>query len=624
MKHRIYKIALLISAALCTISCEDFLDQSPETGISTEEVYSNYTTFEQSVDYAYSLIYNYLVDDDLALGGGFCDEGTMTQAKNAMVTNVNSGTWLNKSNSELGITSLSPAYNATMAIRAVNLALENADLLTTYPGETAMYGVTTEESKVEMKNHLLGQCYFLRAWHYFQIIMRYGGMPELRTSFTAVTDFDISRPTYAESTQWLVEDLDKAIELLPEKYTSSTGVVLYKVRATKTTAKVLKAMALLYSASPTMSGNSKGVYDKELLAEAFEASKEAIAAYEACGGYYKMYDWESYSDNFYSTNLLGVNDEAIFQAPVDSDQQAGVKMGQGWTLPSWDGGWAYMLVPTQNAVDRFGTIDGLMLLTKEDRDYAASVGSYDPQDPYSNRDPRLAFDIYCHGAEYNHNAVTSTSSYKKSDSYVNKNLYFDGRRSGVFFDQLSTSTETFSGYYHKKFRWKNNCKAGGSAANYGVCAYIRVPQIYLDFAEISNELYGPTTKGDGAKYSAEEAINVVRDRVEADPKFDVNSLYTTDTDTFREFIYTERGVELFSEGHRWHDIRRWGIMDIFKNSTSCLYGANITGTYESPVYGEPIPLTGLVQRNYTDIHYWYPFPDSIINMMFIFEQNPGW
>ena len=84
MRSKIFKIALLALSSVGVISCEDFLDQSPDSSLSAEQVYSDYTTYQQSVDYAYSLIINPLDFEGalpgvspMDLGGGICDEGAV-------------------------------------------------------------------------------------------------------------------------------------------------------------------------------------------------------------------------------------------------------------------------------------------------------------------------------------------------------------------------------------------------------------------------------------------------------------------------------------------------------------------------------------------------------------------
>lgn len=51
----------------------------------------------------------------------------------------------------------------------------------------------------DQRRKLLGQAHFLRAYFYFEIIKRYGGMPIFDQLWGASDDFDFPRKTYQES-----------------------------------------------------------------------------------------------------------------------------------------------------------------------------------------------------------------------------------------------------------------------------------------------------------------------------------------------------------------------------------------------------------------------------------------
>lgn len=85
---------------------------------------------------------------------------------------------------------------------------------------------------------------------------------------------------------------------------------------------------------------------------------------------------------------------------------------------------------------------------------------------------------------------------------------------------------------------------------------IRLADMLLLYAEVLNELGGPTEK-------AVSCVNRVRNRAGlADIQ---NSTYytgaTASQDAFREQIKIERGLELALECVRWIDLKRWGIED---------------------------------------------------------------
>ncbi len=616
MKRYYKTLLLMFLAATFFISCEDYLDVSPELGISEEEAYTDYFNTRGVVDRANFLIQNYVYSDtDWASElGVMSDECQISQTNYPPHYVYNTGVWMNSNGRELGGMiyekekdeyngndhETEPVSKAFLAIRSVNLVLENIDKLEEYPTEL---GYTAQQ----LKDQLIGQSYFLRAFHYFQIIRRYGGFPILRKSYNIDNDFDEVRPTYLQSTDSLVEDLDKAIQLLPEKWNDQN-----QGRATKTAAKAVKSMALLYAASPLMNpdlnpyGSSSKTYNNAY------AEKAAIAAAEAINGYakggYGMFTMDEYTENWYS-RTSGFPKESIVQAPLSrhTDPNGSGRAGQGWFLPQFAGGWQVEGQPTQNAVEWFETANGYDVNDPE----AISSGSFDPSDPYSNRDPRLRTLI----------SVQGDDMFEGLPNPGNKKIrVLDMKEPDGWHYKFETGkNKIFTGYYHKgKHKWPGCDRWNRSRGWYRAFPHIRVAQLYLDYAEAANEAYGPNGMAPGASLTAVQALNVVRNRANMP---DVLAKYTSDKDAFRKRIYNERAVELYHEFHRWHDLRRWKLSKEVLGQGR-IYGVEIKDIGGQTVY-EKKALEGAL-RVFEDRHYWYPFPSKVMDIMTQFEQNPGW
>ena len=610
-----YKQLLFFLVALSVVSCEDYLDVSPELGISKEQVFTDYYSTLGAVDRANRLIQNYVyADTDWASElGVMSDECQVSHVKFPPHTVFNAGAWMNSGFRELGGMEFEdrneefhgndhltePASKALLAIRSVNLVLENIDQLVEYPTELGF-------TQTELKNQLLGQCYFLRGFHYFQIIRRYGGFPIMNVSYDVDKDFDEVRPSYLESTDFLVSDMDKAIGLLPEVWNNQN-----KGRATKTSAKALKAMALLYGASPLMNpqlnpyGSNTKTYNQEYAMAAAKAA--AVAINDFGNGGYAMYPMSQYTDNWYS-RATAIPMESIIQSPLsrNTDPNGSGRAGQGWFLPQFAGGWLIEGNPTQNAVDWFETKQGYDV---NDPD-AATIGGFDPADPYANRDPRLRALISVQGDDMFEGLPNPGN---------NAIRILDAKPGGWHYKFETGKNKMFTGYYHKgKHKWPGCDKWNRASGYYRNFPHLRVAQLYLDFAEAANEAYGPNGAVPGSSLTAVDAINVVRARAEMPG---VIAKYTADKDAFRKRIYNERAVELYHEFHRWHDLRRWKLsIDVLADGE--IYGANITEVGGNIVYGKKV-IEG-AQRVFEDKHYWYPFPTSVMNIMLSFEQNPGW
>ena len=199
--------------------------------------------------------------------------------------------------------------------------------------------------------------------------------------------------------------------------------------------------------------------------------------------------------------------------------------------------------PTQNAVDKFETIWGEPLNTQADRDAATAAGHYNEQNPYEFRDPRFYIDIIYNTAPL--------------PSYGTAKIYYQTVNGKTSYSQLLDEAylgTTKTGYYSRK-RWGGQSTLDRTTPQY-TDPLIRLGELYLNYAEASNEAYGPSAIGvPDATMNAVQAINLIRSRI-GQP--DVLPKFITDKETFRPRIKNERTVELMQEGgHYYFDIRRW-------------------------------------------------------------------
>jgi len=622
--------------ALISFSCEEYLDKSPDLGLTADVVYTDYYNFKGAVDRVNLLVHNY-VHDRFDYGqeiGTYSDECQHVNPTTNIVTRVNTGDWydlaapgfrwsMGDNNSGVGnsnstssefdqrLTYREVPAEATVGIRACNQILEHAHLLTTFPEESAY-------SAEELRGQLLGQTYFLRGWFYFMLIRDFGGIPNMQESFGTDDNFDVVRPTYQQSSEWVIQDLDSAIMYLPDSWQKTESRDAGRV--TKTSARAVKEMVLLYAASPnynipreqSLSFSGTPTYNLEIAKKALKANVEALNS--AAAHYrYRFMGGDEYANIFYRLGSNGISDEGIFQPYVSwyGINQQNNNTGTAWYIPYFDGGWkAACVVPTQNAVDWYETADGYRM-----EDAASNSSTWDPGHPYANRDPRLKNNIFCHGDKM---LTVKTKSFLGNLPAV---LEAD-QPNGKHFQFDSGNSLTFSGYYYAgKFRWPGANNADKTRGYVRIFSLIRYTQLYLDFAELANELYGPEgavpeATGSVSGLTALGAINKVRNRVGMP---DVHTMYYPDKPAFRDYIREERARELFSEQHRWWDLKRWRIAhEVLANGVD---GAYITKNGSG---GFNFGRTKIGDRVFTNKHYWYPFPPSTINMMENFEQNPGW
>lgn len=608
---KIYFVATLL--LLLGGSCESFLDKSPDMGLAEEDVYKNYASIRGLLDVCFTHLEHVMEmgnnGNGVAYVGLFADEmAAIDNASNA--STLHSGNWLRAKKDEtfeLGVTGKTTISHCYQAIRIANRVLAN-------------YSKVPGMSDAQV-NEIAGQAHFYRAWFYFQLMKRYGGMPKFDVVFTGDGDENIPRMTYHQSHDWMMEDVEAAIRMLPDMWDdANTG------RPNKIAAMAFKSMAQLYDASPLMqndlSANDIKNYDAERAEVAAKSAMEVLDYIEANSNVgCRLMTKEEYKNIFYFTAPPSHAPEAIWYNRVTNAMKRTTRafwlysdLAEG-TGP--DG--ACYCAPTQNMVDLFEKkgADGIYYPITDSR------AGYDLQNPFEGRDPRFAVNILVPGEEW---GVNQSS----------KKLYITTYVGGTAFNQMQTlkdiNKRQQTGYLCKKFLWPEANRYTNGWDTYRVLTvYIRVAQIYLDLAEASFEATGSATaKVPGCKLSAEEALNIVRNRAGIT---DLPSGTVTDTKAFREALRRERAVELMFENHRWWDIRRWMIAHELFAPTYPIKG--ITATPKDPNHDKVVDKSKLKftyevvnvipeMRNFTMRNYWYPFPKVDAAGVSNLQQNPGW
>jgi hypothetical protein len=595
-------------------SCEAYLDKSPDMGLTEEVIYSNYDAFRGFFENAYVALENILSDGGVRgrqHKGTISDEFATTYNSSGVIT-VQSGNWLKNSSStiEIGNTGETIISTSYQTLRVVNRVIADIDRV---PGMTQ-----------EQHDYLLGQARFMRAWFYFQLITRYGGMPKLDKVFNGDGDQNVERMTYHESHAWMMEDIDAAIALLPDAWdTDNTG------RVNKIAAMAFKEQAQLYDASPLMQNSLTTLevkpYDQErakLAAQSAQAVLDYVEAHPELG--YRMMPTAEYKNIFYWPAPPYMQPEFLWYNRAQASNMKNY-MRKFWLPAEYAKGTGNDAVstnsPTQNMVDLFEKrgADGIYYPISDPR------SGYDLQAIFTDRDPRLHNNILVPGERWGVNANNKAQ-------YIT--TYEGGTSANTFKNSNQSNKRQQTGYLCKKFLWEGADQWKELYdVNRCITVYIRLAQVYLDLAEASFEATGSATQVvDGCKLTAEQALNVVRNRAGIT---NLPADLVADPEKFREAYRRERGVELmFENQHRWFDIRRWMTMHtLFGSDPYPIKGlratpknanhAKVTDKSTLEFTYEVVDVVPEV-RGYGMRNYWYPFPMDEANFIPNLVQNPGW
>jgi hypothetical protein len=568
---KIKQFTFLLAVIFISASCKKaFLDVAPSVNLPEERVFTDPIL---AVQYANSA-YNFLIQDyarfnsHRGITGQFADEAVSGNNEISIRT-ITQGTY--HDHYDKGFSNdIGEVYTRSYAgIRIANIMLSKID------------GVNWPTVN-SPKNRVKGEMHFIRAFLYFELIKRFGGVVLIDERLEANGENDFPRNTYQECLNFMLKDLDAADALLPLNYNATTNID--NGRATIGSSKALRSRLLLYAAS-------------KLNNEANDLSKWKLAADAAKA----VMDLNEYSLQPTYADILNVPTSPEYIMMKIRGPRSIDGMLLDFAMSPGSGGAQGQLNPTQNHVD-------LYEMRTTGRPITDPASGYSSATPYVNRDPRLAAnilynDIPWQGRRMEMWSQTSTANVKTfGRDYIENNVNYTATR-----------------YYCRKL-WPEpyiRNQAGTALVNY---IYFRYAEILLNYAEAQNEFAGPDA-------NVLNAINQIRTRAGIPVLQIINPTgagYVANTkDAFRIRIRNERAVELAFEDARWYDIQRWKVgpeivaqpmfgMDVIKNT-------NGSFTYNKVLLPEGL------QKIFLDYMHRYPIPRSeIFKSQGKLIQNQGW
>lgn len=588
---------LFVLTLVLALSCEDYLDKSPEADVTEKDVYGNFRSFQGFVEQMYNCIMPH------NLGGAwnkymFADERLNNKRYNFDYGNY----WGHETyfyGQSVNITSREGRHRrvweyAWYGIRVANLALEKLE-------QEGLFEGTPEE-----KDHLKGQALFFRGWFYFEICRFWGGMPYINRVLdpteSLITD-EFSRLNFQETAKLMAEDFRAAADLLPNHWDLSgpgQETLGHNMdRINKFHALGYLGKALLYAASPMINEEATGnnSYDPDLAAQAANAFGELLKLADETG-IYKLEPWETRTDNFWKLNYQKPGGTEVIMYPTIYYRSRVRWSTIGATVPSSFGlnSGSDADVPAHNYVQNYGMENGLPLDDPE--------SGYDPNNPWTGREPRFYVDIVKDGDRIHNNLP--------DDMYAQ--LYNGGRH------RSHINPPSVTGYYERKFvPMGPNFTTSLANGLMSFIPYLRLADVYLMYAEAVLFSPGGSPDATSSNYSmtAADAVNKVRNRAKLS---NLTPKYTATNNIFFEEIVRERAVELAFEGDRFQDLRRWN------RNGDPRYLDKTAIDFDRGPDGKPVNIVErlVVRRVVEKKHNWLPIQVAFTTQYEGFPQNPGW
>ena len=573
-----YILILGVIVCITQISCEGIFDREPLDKISSSAVWDD----EQLIDANLADLY--------AQTPFFYGETSIVSTQpsfmggEAIVHNAQSS-WIEGKLDETGGVWEFWAYDIIRSINDFIINVESA------PIDNSIREVRLAEAR------------FLRAFNYFEMVKRYGGIPIItipQPLDAPDEELFVSRNSEKEVYDFIADECNKIATILPE-------VAEDYGRVTKYAALALKSRSMLYAASiatfatPQLDGllgfpaSDAQIYWQK----AYDASKQIINS-----NLFDLYDEEAdKAVNYQNIFLNERNIETIFSKVFNGKDQ----VGHSFDYYNFPGGfekhWGSATAAYLETVESYEYIDG----SEGKLDYEAleiNLHSFDDE-LFKDKDPRFFASILYPGAEFQDDRVHCHGGTYVDGELINTTTII-GEYNGLPWPAFGPypHREAGGGFPIRKFINEQEEQALNKESHTDYIVF-RYAEILLNIAEAAFEL--------GKTQEALGYINEIRERAGIAPLTSID----------RNKIRHERKIELMFEGHRFWDVRRWRVAvdELSKEMHSLLTNFD----WDSKLYEIKIKKADEVIRDFEEKHYYFPITvGRISNNPNLAPENPGY
>lgn len=435
------------------------------------------------------------------------------------------------------------------------------------------------------KNILLAQTRFLLAWNYHRLVAFFGDVPLVKKVLTIGESKELTRTPRSQVVEFILNELDLASEAL-------VSATMEKGQISWGACQMLKAR----------------IYQNE------NRYSELLAVTDGLLGKYSL---ETSGETPYENLFSGAAEDSpeiifsIIRERTSGSIETGHRANQIFFLKGMSGGDAFRAItPSGSLVDAYPMADGRLI--------HENGSTYDPKNPYKDRDPRLAQTIVYPGQQL---------KYLDASANVVKETLYDPEVATTIPEQQYNAKEPSStGYMWNKYvDWSAYAMTQIRDCSNDIIV-MRYAETLLMRAEALAE-----TQGAAAKKDIIDLINQLRNRCHGGT---VHAENYNSKEELIGLVHNERRIELANEGLRYFDLLRWRAAE----KSPMIDGEGLKGDF----YGAYMRLDGVgsgdvtvtvdgVARRYVETrffevnkHYLQPIPQKERELNTNLEQNPNW